>query len=195
MIKKVSATSKSIRVAPNKNDRIISKIRGKTYKEALDILKKLSQKNGAIIWQTLYSAVSNATNNYQLKKENLVIIEAFVNQGSILKRMRPRARGKAFKIEKKISHLTISVGEKQIIKKKVSLLSKALISTKISKEAIKEAKSLQSEESVNIFQPILKVQEFQELKKVQEFEEKKESIHFEKNLGSETVGKELEVLV
>jgi large subunit ribosomal protein L22 len=113
MIKKVSATSKYIRVAPNKIDSIVSKIRGKTYKEALDILKSLSQKNGAIVWHTLYSAVSNATNNYQLDKSKLIINEAFVNQGSILKRMQPRARGKAYKIEKKFSHITITVSEKE----------------------------------------------------------------------------------
>jgi large subunit ribosomal protein L22 len=111
MIKKVSATSKYIRVAPNKLDVIISKIRGKTYKEALDILKKLSQKNSAIIWRTLYSAASNAANNYQLEKDKLFVLEAYVNQGSILKRMQPRARGKSYRIEKKISHVTIIVAE------------------------------------------------------------------------------------
>jgi large subunit ribosomal protein L22 len=177
MIKKVSATSKYIRVTPNKIDVIISKIRGKTYKEALDILKKLSTKNGAIVWQTLYSAVSNATNNYHFEKENLIIIEAFVNQGSILKRMRPRARGKAFRIEKKISHLTISVGENQMIESKGSVLNKVLISAK-------------DEESLKVFQPI-----FTEMKEVNEDEEIKEILKFEKHLVAEKIRKELEVLV
>ena len=86
----VSATSKYIRISPTKVNVVISKIRGKTYKEALQILKYLPQKSGAIVWQTLYSAVSNATNNFNLEKENLVITEAYVNQGPILKRMRPR---------------------------------------------------------------------------------------------------------
>lgn len=108
----VSATSKYLRVAPTKLERILAKIRGKSYKEALYILKAFSQKNGAIVWQTLYSAVSNASNNYKLDRENLIIFEAFVNQGSILKRMQPRARGKAYRIEKKFAHLTISVTEK-----------------------------------------------------------------------------------
>lgn len=109
--KTVSATSKYIRISPNKIDIIISKIRGKSYKEALQILKYLPQKAGSIVWQTLYSAVSNAVNNFDLVKENLVIKEAYVNQGPILKRMRPRARGRAFAIEKKISHITIRVSE------------------------------------------------------------------------------------
>ena len=106
-----SATSKYIRISPNKVNLIIKKIRGKTYKEALQILKFLPQKAGAIVWQTLYSAVSNATNNFDLEKENLIITEAFVNQGPILKRMRPRAKGRAFGIQKKMAHLTIKVSE------------------------------------------------------------------------------------
>ena len=107
----VSATSKYIRISPSKVDVIISKIRGKTYKEALQILKYLPQKSGAIVWQTLYSAVSNATNNFDLEKEKLIITEAYVNQGPILKRMRPRAQGRAFAIQKKMSHVTIRVAE------------------------------------------------------------------------------------
>ena len=64
----ISATSKYIRISPSKVDLIIKKIRGKTYKQALQILKYLPQKSGAIVWQTLYSAVSNATNNFDLEK-------------------------------------------------------------------------------------------------------------------------------
>jgi large subunit ribosomal protein L22 len=107
----ISATSKYIRISPSKVDLVIKKIRGKTYKQALQILKYLPQKSGAIVWQTLYSAVSNATNNFDLEKENLVISEAFVNQGPILKRMRPRAQGRAYAIQKKMCHITIRVKE------------------------------------------------------------------------------------
>ena len=107
----VTATSKYIRISPSKVDLIIAKIRGKSYKEALQILKYLPQKAGSIVWQTLYSAVSNATNNFDLEKENLIITEAYVNQGPILKRMRPRAQGRAFAIQKKMSHVTIRVAE------------------------------------------------------------------------------------
>jgi large subunit ribosomal protein L22 len=106
-----SATSRYIRIAPSKINVIISKIRGKTYKQALQILKFLPQKAGALVWQTLYSAVSNGTNNLELSKDSLIICEAYVNAGPILKRMRPRARGRAFAIQKKISHITIKVTE------------------------------------------------------------------------------------
>jgi large subunit ribosomal protein L22 len=107
----VSATSKYIRISPSKVNIIISKVRGKTYKEALQILKFLPQKAGALVWQTLYSAVSNAINNFDLEKENLIVAEAYVNNGPMLKRMRPRARGRAFAIQKKMSHITIRVTE------------------------------------------------------------------------------------
>jgi large subunit ribosomal protein L22 len=108
----ISATSKYIRVSPTKINLILDRIRGKSYKDALLILKILPQKAGSIVWQTLYSAISNAANNFGLEKEKLVIVEAYVNQGPILKRMQPRAKGRAFKIQKKISHITILVNEK-----------------------------------------------------------------------------------
>lgn len=109
--KVISATSKYLRISPSKVNIIIAKVRGKSYKEALQILKYLPQKAGALVWQTLYSAVSNATNNFDLEKENLIIQEAFVNNGPMLKRMRPRARGRGFAIQKKMSHITIRITE------------------------------------------------------------------------------------
>jgi len=110
--KTVSATSKYIKISPTKVNLILKLIRGKSYKDSLQILKNLPQKAGAIVWQTLYSAVSNAANNLGYEKGNLLITEAFVNQGPIIKRMQPRAKGRAFKIQKKVSHITICVSEK-----------------------------------------------------------------------------------
>lgn len=105
----ISATSKYLRVSPTKVDCIIKKIRGKSYREALIILKYLPQKSSSLVWQTLYSAVSNANSNFALEKDNLIIYEAFVNSGSTLKRVQPRARGKAYQIKKRSSHITIKV--------------------------------------------------------------------------------------
>ena len=107
----VSATSRYIRISPTKVQIVVDKIRGKSYKQAVKILKYIPTKVGSSVWETVYSAVSNAKNNFNMKKENLTITEAYVNQGPILRRMQPRARGKANKIEKKISHITIRVGE------------------------------------------------------------------------------------
>ena len=114
MTQVISATSKYIRISPTKVDLIISKIRGKTYKEALQILKYLPQKSGAIVWQTLYSAISNATNNFNFEKENLIITEAFVNKGPggrQTKRVRFINKGRQAPIEKKLSHITIRVSK------------------------------------------------------------------------------------
>jgi large subunit ribosomal protein L22 len=105
----ISATSKYLRVSPTKLDKIITKIRGKTYREALIILKYLPQKSSALVWQTLYSAGSNASANFALEKDELMVCEAFVNSGSTLKRIQPRARGKAYQIKKRSSHITIRV--------------------------------------------------------------------------------------
>lgn len=108
-----SATSKYIHISPTKIDKIIAQIRGKTYKEALQILKYLPQKSGSVVWQTLYSAVSNAKNNLNFNKDKLFIVEAFVNGGQITTRVYPGSRGYVYKIDKKMSHITIKVKEKE----------------------------------------------------------------------------------
>jgi len=108
----ISATSRNCRIPIKKTNFILKKLRGKTYKEALYILEDISQKPSDIIWQTLYSAVSNAVNNYKLSKSKLFIIKAYANSGPILKRMQPRAKGRAFVIQKKVSMVTISISEK-----------------------------------------------------------------------------------
>jgi large subunit ribosomal protein L22 len=108
----ISATTKYIRISPTKISPILSKIRGKTYQEALQILIYLPKKTGGIVFQTLSSAVSNAIHNFNLSEENLKINEAFVNKGPggrRIKRIRFINKGRQAPIEKKISHLTIRV--------------------------------------------------------------------------------------
>lgn len=107
----ISITSKYVRISPIKINRILTKIRGKTYKEALNILKYLPQKAGTVTWKALYSVVCNACKNSSVEKENLVIIAAYANHGPMLKRMMPRAKGRAFKIQKRVSHVTIRLSE------------------------------------------------------------------------------------
>jgi large subunit ribosomal protein L22 len=106
------ATAKYIRISPSKIQKVLNLIRGKSYKEVLDIFQYLPQKSVAKVWQVLYSAISNATQTEELLKENLMVVEAYVNRGPILKRMQPHARGKSFKIEKKMCHITIVVAER-----------------------------------------------------------------------------------
>lgn len=107
----ISATTKNIKISPTKINKILLKIRGKKYKDVMTILSNITYKISYVIWQTLYSSVSNAANNYKLKKDQLIIYRAYANLGPILKRIQPRAKGRAFKIQKKTSYITISVCE------------------------------------------------------------------------------------
>lgn len=113
MIKKnniiISATSKYIHTSPSKFNKILFYIRNKKYIIVLNFLKQLSNDRSLIIYKTLNSAIYNAINKYNLNKDNLKIVEAYINQGSILKRKRYRAKGHSFLIQKKMSHLTIKV--------------------------------------------------------------------------------------
>lgn len=112
MIKRISVTSKYLRISPSKLDKILKQIRGKTYVEAVKYLKDIPQKSGLSIWKNLRSAGADAEHNFKIQKETTYISTAFVNRASILKRIQPRAKGKAFKIEKKFSHLTICLEER-----------------------------------------------------------------------------------
>jgi large subunit ribosomal protein L22 len=107
----ITVTTKYIPISFTKLSIILSKIRNKSYFDALVTIKSLPQKASNIIWKTLYAAASNATNNYKIDKNNLYIDSIFVNKGPILKRMQPRAKGKSYEIQKKMSHLTIKLRE------------------------------------------------------------------------------------
>jgi len=108
------AKIKFLRIAPAKIKKILDKIRGKTYSNALKLLYKISQKPGTAVFKALKSAASNACSDDQTKKLQLFISEAYVNQGPILKRIHARAKGKSAKIEKKNCHITIYLQEKCI---------------------------------------------------------------------------------
>ena len=103
----VKAIAKYIRMSPNKVRRILDQIRGRSYQEALMILQFIPYKAANPIWQVLYSAAANAQNNYRLDKRKLVISEIYANEGPKLKRIRPRAQGRAYSILKPTCHITV----------------------------------------------------------------------------------------
>ena len=111
-ITKAKATAKTIRVSPRKSRLVIDLIRGKSVADAIAILKFTPNKAAGIIEKVLMSAVANAENNFDLDVENLVVSEAFVNEGPTMKRFRPRAKGSASPINKRTSHITVVVTEK-----------------------------------------------------------------------------------
>ena len=106
------ATARTVRVSPRKARLIVDLIRGKALGEAISTLKFSTNKAAGIVEKVLMSAVANAENNYDLDIENLVVTEAYVNEGPTMKRFRPRAKGSAAPINKRTSHITVVVTEK-----------------------------------------------------------------------------------
>ena len=111
-IQSVKAVAKYIRMSPHKVRRILDQIRGRSYQEALMILEFLPYGAGGPIWQVVYSAAANAQNNYNLDKKKLFIDEVYADEGPKLKRIRPRAQGRAYSILKPTCHITVVVKAK-----------------------------------------------------------------------------------
>jgi large subunit ribosomal protein L22 len=105
----VKAVAKYIRMSSHKVRRVLDQIRGRSYQEALMILEFLPYNAGGPIWQVVHSAAANAKHNYGLDKKNLIIDQVFANEGPKLKRIRPRAQGRAYKILKPTCHITVVV--------------------------------------------------------------------------------------
>lgn len=110
-IQYVKATAKYIRMSPHKMRRVINQIRGCSYQEALMILEFLPYRAGGPVWQIIHSAAANAKHNYNLDKKNLMIDKIYVDEGPKLKRIRPRAQGKAYAILKPTCHITVIIKE------------------------------------------------------------------------------------
>jgi large subunit ribosomal protein L22 len=110
-VQSVRAEAKYIRMSPHKVRRVLDQIRGRSYREALMILEFLPYDAGGPVWQIVHSVAANAKNNYDLDKKKLIIDEVYANEGPKLKRIRPRAQGRAYKILKPTCHITIVVKE------------------------------------------------------------------------------------
>lgn len=105
------AIAKTVRIAPRKARLVADLIRGKKVGEAYAILKNTDKKASDIIEKVLMSAVANADHNLNLDVNTLIVKEAFVNEGTTLKRFRARAKGSASRINKRTSHITVVVAE------------------------------------------------------------------------------------
>jgi large subunit ribosomal protein L22 len=108
-VRSAIARATYVRVTPMKARRIIDLIRGKDAQAALAMLKFAPQAASEPVAKVLASAIANAENNFSLDPETLVISRAFVDEGPTLKRFRPRAQGRAYRIRKRTSHITIEV--------------------------------------------------------------------------------------
>ena len=105
------ATHKMAMIAPRKARMTLDLIRGKDILAAENILKNTNTKSSRLIIKVLNSAVANATNNLEMKKEDLIISECFINPGPVLKRIKFGSRTKVDRRDKRTSHITIKVSD------------------------------------------------------------------------------------
>lgn len=107
------ATAKYVRVSPRKARIVVDKIRGKELTDALDILRFNERAISEVVSKVVASAAANAEHNFGVRAENLIIKEAFVDEGPTIKRYRPRAKGSASPINKRTSHITVVVATRE----------------------------------------------------------------------------------
>jgi large subunit ribosomal protein L22 len=103
------AQARYVRVTPMKARRVIDLIRGMNAADAQAVLKFAPQAASEPIGKVLDSAIANATNNHAMDARGLVISSAYVDEGPTMKRIRPRAQGRAYRIRKRSSHITVIV--------------------------------------------------------------------------------------
>ncbi|BBZ65922.1 50S ribosomal protein L22 [Mycolicibacterium insubricum] len=106
-----SATAKArfVRVSASKARRVIDLVRGKSVEEALDILRWAPQSASEPVAKVIASAAANAQNNEGLDPSTLVVATVYADEGPTAKRIRPRAQGRAYRIRKRTSHITVIV--------------------------------------------------------------------------------------
>ena len=106
------AIAKYVRISPLKVNYICSEIQGKQVDEALSMLKFTPKKGAKVLEKVLNSAIANAENNLDLDRENLYVKRAYANDGPHMKRFRPKARGMAYPILKRSSHIGVIVEDR-----------------------------------------------------------------------------------
>jgi len=120
-----SATAKArfVRISPTKARRVIDLVRGKSVEEALNILRWAPQAASEPVAKVIASAAANAQNNEGLDPATLVVATVFADEGPTAKRIRPRAQGRAFRIRKRTSHITVIVESRPPKQKGASVAS------------------------------------------------------------------------
>ncbi|MBO5241349.1 MAG: 50S ribosomal protein L22 [Lachnospiraceae bacterium] len=107
-----SAKLSYARIPAQKACFVLDAIRGKDVETALAILEYNPRYASGVIKKILESAVANAENNNGMKRENLFVAECYANQGPTMKRVQPRAQGRAYRILKRMSHITVVLDER-----------------------------------------------------------------------------------
>jgi large subunit ribosomal protein L22 len=109
---KVRAIAKYIRVSPRKTRLLMKEIRGKKVQEALNLLTFAPQRGAPIVRKLINSALANASQYPDIDVDNLFIKHIYADEGPTLKRFRPRAMGRATRIRRRTSHLTVILDER-----------------------------------------------------------------------------------
>lgn len=107
------ATARYVRVSARKARLVVDLVRGKSVAEAEAILKFTPRAAAEVVGKVVHSAAANAEQNLKIKPETLYVSEAYVNEGPTLKRIRPRAQGRASRINKRTSHITVVVKQRE----------------------------------------------------------------------------------
>ncbi|MEM9743998.1 MAG: 50S ribosomal protein L22 [Pseudomonadota bacterium] len=107
----VSAHARRLRISPQKARLVADQVRGKPVAQALDILSFSKNKGAVLVRKVVESAIANAENNEGADVDELKVSTIFVNEGMTMKRIRPRAKGRADRIFKRTSHITVTVSD------------------------------------------------------------------------------------
>lgn len=107
----VKAIAKRLSIAPQKARLVVDQVRGKPVADALDILTFSPRKGAVLVRKVLESAIANAENNEGADVDELRVAEIYVGEGATMKRLRPRAKGRADRIFKRTSHITVTVSD------------------------------------------------------------------------------------
>ncbi len=107
----IKAHAKFVRISPRKVRLVTGLVKGMTVPHALVQLKMTTKRSAPVVKKLIESAMANARHNFKVDPEALVISEALVNQGPTMKRWRPRAMGRAAKIRKRTSHISITLSD------------------------------------------------------------------------------------
>ncbi|MEW6553378.1 MAG: 50S ribosomal protein L22 [Actinomycetota bacterium] len=110
---RVRAVAKHVRISPYKARQIADLVRGKDLEEARYITTFSPHNAARLVGKVLESAVANAEHNKGLRADDLMVVNCYVDEGPTLKRWRPRAYGRATRIRKRTSHITVVVGERE----------------------------------------------------------------------------------
>ncbi len=107
----VKSTAKTVRYTPRKVRLVLDLVRGKSVDEAMAILKFMPNHAATAVAKVVKSATANATHNFQLNEKALYVKECYANEGVVMKRFMPRAKGNAAQILKRTSHITVVVSD------------------------------------------------------------------------------------